>query len=124
MRVPKSRLALYAALAAATGFPLSATAGARVPSTMIGTWAHGSCSDPASRLRITAATAALGTGKPAAIYYDANDGGSHAALHWRQEYNVDNFVYVRETKRIVHNTQGFGMPGAVVYKRCTGERRN
>jgi hypothetical protein len=90
-----------------------------VPSAMIGTWSSGRCSDPSSLLVITATTAKLGK-NPAepVVYYPNDDGSGHGAIHWKQEGNVDNFVYLAATKKIVHNTQGYHMPGAVLYARC------
>lgn len=93
-----------------------------VPPAMLGTWAHGSCATPADRLVITARTAALGGGTPQPIYYSAQDGDR--AIHWSAEGNVDNFVYFSDRNVIVHNTQGYHMPGAVLYRRCrTGRSR-
>ena len=89
-----------------------------IPARMLGLWAHGPCSVASDQLFISAQTARLGTGKPAAIYYDPGEGGQGAAIHWQQEYVVDNFVYANALNAIVHNTQGFGMPGAVLYKKC------
>jgi hypothetical protein len=42
----------------------------------------------------------------------------HGAIHWTQEGVVDNVVYDSTLHAIVYNSQGFGMPGQVVYKRC------
>lgn len=105
---------MFALLAA-----LVAAASAAVPSSMIGIWSSGRCSDEGSRLVITATTAKLGT-NPAEpiVYYPNDDGNGHGAIHWKEEGNVDNFVYVTATKKILHNTQGYHMPGAVLYARC------
>jgi hypothetical protein len=98
---------------------LLAAVAAAVPSNMIGTWSSGRCSDQSSRLVITATTAKLGTSRAQKIvYYPNDDGAGHGAIHWQQEGNVDNFVYVSATKKIVHNVQGYHMPGAVLYARC------
>jgi hypothetical protein len=98
---------------------LLAAVAAAVPSNMIGTWSSGRCSQQSSRLVITATTAKLGTSRAQKIVYCPNDDGAgHGAIHWQQEGNVDNFVYVSATKKIVHNVQGYHMPGAVLYARC------
>lgn len=95
-----------------------------VPPVFLGTWAHGSCANVADRLVIGPATARFNTMRPAAIYYDSfGDGAGHGAIHWDREYVVDNFVYVRENDVLIHNTQGFHMPGAVRYKRCSPRPR-
>jgi hypothetical protein len=92
---------------------------APVPSEMLGNWAHGSCSAASNRLLITPTKAKLGVAQSAPIQYFPNDeGAGRGAIHWAQEYVVDNFVYDSTSKAVVHNTQGFGMPGQVVYKRC------
>jgi hypothetical protein len=97
------------------------TGPAPVPPAMLGTWTHASCSTKSALLAIGPKVAQLGTGRPMPIVYIANDDGAgNGAIHWRQEGNVDNFVYVAESKRIVHNTQGYHMPGQVVYTRCSG----
>ena len=98
---------------------LLAAGAAAVPSNMIGAWSSGRCSDQSSRLVITATTAKLGK-SPARkiVYYPNDDGAGHGAVHWQQEGNVDNFIYVSATKKIVHNVQGYHMPGAVLYARC------
>lgn len=107
---------LLAALCAAVA--LLGASNVQVPANMRGRWAHGSCAIAANRLIVTRKTAKLGIAKPAAIYYDPGAGGQGAAIHWNQEYVVDNFVYAPSLNAIVHNTQGFGMPGAVLYKKC------
>jgi hypothetical protein len=92
---------------------------ASVPAAMIGTWAHGSCASAANRLVVTATTAALGATTPQPIVYEADDAGpGRGAIHFQGEGSVDNFVYVAQSKTIVHNAQGYHMPGQVVYKRC------
>lgn len=102
----------------ATVAPSSAAALA-VPKTMIGTWAHGNCASQKDRLVITSTTAALGTDEPKPVVYFTNDAGpGKGALHWREEGNVDNFVYLSAERTIVHNTQGYNMPGRVYYGRC------
>jgi hypothetical protein len=110
-------LAFLSALASVQGAASAGTA--RVPAVMLGTWAHGSCAAQGNRLVITPSTAKLGTGKAAAVVYRPDDQGpGRGALHWNEEYVVDNFVYDSTQKAIVHNTQGFGMPGQMLYKRC------
>ncbi len=60
-----------------------------------------------------------GHGEAAEIVYVPNDDGAgHGAIHWAQEGNVDNFVYAAGKDAIVHNVQGYHMPGAVLYQRC------
>jgi hypothetical protein len=109
--------------AVALGIVLVGATSAPVPRVMIGTWARGSCARPADRLVISPQSAKVGTAAAAPIvYYPDDDGRGHGAIHWREEGNVDNFVYVRSRDVIVHNTQGYHMPGRVVYKRCTPSR--
>jgi hypothetical protein len=90
-----------------------------VPSDMLGTWSTGSCTDSSKLLVITATTAKMGTEPAAAIVYVPDDAGpGNGAIHWKEEGSVDNFVYVPEVKKLVHNTQGYGMPGKVAYVHC------
>jgi hypothetical protein len=100
---------------------VAALAGSPVPKPMLGTWSSGACATKSAQLVIGPKVARLGTGNPMPIVYYANDDGAgNGAIHWREEGNVDNFVYVAAGTRIVHNTQGYHMPGQVVYKRCSG----
>ena len=102
------------------GLALAATGPAPVPKAMLGTWTHGACAAKSASLVIGPKVARLGTGHPMPTVYIANDDGAgNGALHWRRAGNVDNFVYLPETKRIVHNTQGYHMPGQVTYTRCS-----
>ncbi|MDQ2858312.1 MAG: hypothetical protein M3R53_06630 [Candidatus Eremiobacteraeota bacterium] len=90
-----------------------------VPRAYLGAWAHGSCAKLDDRLVITATSAHFSTMRPENIYFDASrDGGEFGAVHWRREGDVDNFVYLEANDMLVHNTQGFHMPGVVAYKRC------
>lgn len=87
---------------------------------MLGTWSSGSCSDADKLLVITPTTAKMGTSDSAAIAYAANDDGNgNGAIHWQAEGSVDNFVYDASNDRIIYNAQGYHMPGAVAYKRCS-----
>jgi hypothetical protein len=89
---------------------------------MVGTWSTGSCTDASKLLVITATTAKMGTEPAAAIVYYPDDAGAgNGAIHWKEEGSVDNFVYVAEVKKLVHNTQGYGMPGKVAYVRCPSD---
>jgi hypothetical protein len=96
---------------------------AAVPAAMLGTWSDASCSaGAASRLVIGPKVAKLGTGRPMPIVYYPDDAGAgRGAIHWREEGNVDNFVYDAASKRIVHNLQGYHMPGQVLYRRCSAK---
>jgi hypothetical protein len=40
------------------------------------------------------------------------------AISWAKEGSVDNFVIGRNPNVLVHNTQGFHMPGEEGYARC------
>ena len=103
----------------ATIEPSRAIAASDVPRAMIGTWAHGNCASMKDRLVITPTVATFGTDQPKAIVYFTDDAGpGKGALRWREEYDVDNFVYESDRKMIIHNTQGYNMPGQVYYKRC------
>ncbi len=116
-RIARAVLVAFASLAWLGATP------ATIPHAMLGTWAHGKCDDPAARLVIAAKTATLGIGKPASIYYAPNDDeNGHGAIHWSQEGVVDNFVFLPSENEIVHNAQGYHMPGAVLYKHCRAPR--
>jgi hypothetical protein len=109
-----------AVLAVTACAPGAAATAPQVPAKMIGTWAKGGqCTVASSRLVIAKTTVTLGTAKPQKIVYVPNDDGAgHGAIHWAQEGNVDNFVYAAGKDAIVHNVQGYHMPGAVLYQRC------
>ena len=104
-------LALFAGLA-------GGQAGAAVidaPASLRGVWGRqGRCDLGAERLTITARTAGWGKGPFAAVHYDPEFG----ALAWVEEGLVDNFVVGRMPDTLVHNTQGFHMPGEEGYGRC------
>jgi hypothetical protein len=88
-----------------------------VPVAMRGTWAHGSCSNPKARLVITARTIASGGGKALPVMYVPDDGpNGEGAIHFREEGVVSNFVL--EPLGIVENTEGYGMPGRMLFRRC------
>jgi hypothetical protein len=90
-----------------------------IPTAMLGTWSMGSCSDSSKLLVITPSTVQMATDPAAAVVYYPDDAGAgNGAIHWKEEGSVDNFVYVPSTNKIVHNTQGYGMPGAVAYSHC------
>ena len=40
------------------------------------------------------------------------------AIYWAEEGVIDNFVMGRTPHVLVHNTQGFHMPGEEGYARC------
>lgn len=97
-------------------------ANAAVPKAMLGTWSSGSCSDAAKLLVIAPSTVAMGTAAALpVVYVPDDDGAGNGAIHWTAEGSVDNFVYVASTDTIVYNAQGYHMPGAVAYKRCTAQ---
>ena len=84
-----------------------------VPLNMQGIWGkHGRCDILADRLTITSHTAGWANGPFHRVIYD-ND-----TISWDQEYVVDNFVIGRSPDNLVHNTQGFHMPGEQGYARC------
>jgi hypothetical protein len=108
----KTLALIVAGLSALTAIPAS---GAKVPTNMRGTWGrHGRCDLPAERLIITANTARFATGDLGRVHYDPDD----KAIFWDEEYNVDNFVLGGVPDVLVHNTQGFHMPGEEGYSRC------
>jgi hypothetical protein len=95
--------------------------GPAVPSVWLGTWNSAHCGQSDTALVIRPTTARLGTGHFAPVHYIPDDDrqGHGGAIHWDQEYEVDNFVYRGNVDKIVHNTQGYGMPGQVVFTRCS-----
>ena len=101
---------LLTAAGAASAQPPSA-----VPTDMQGVWGrHGRCDVAADRLTVTAHTAGWGNGKAGRVYYDA----TMDAVMWQQEGVVDNFVRSSTPAILIHNTQGFDMPGEDGYARC------
>ena len=89
------------------------SAGAAVPANMQGIWGkYGRCDLLADRLTVTRQSAGWGKGPVHRVRYD--DG----AIFWDQEYVVDNFVIGRTPDVLIHNTQGFHMPGEEGYARC------
>jgi len=99
---------------------LAAPAAAPVPKVMLGYWSSTpSCTDRAAQLRVTATTAQVGNGPEQPIVYYPNDAArGQGAIHWRAEGNVDNFVYNAASHTIIHNGQGYHMPGRTSYHRC------
>jgi hypothetical protein len=90
-------------------------ASAKVPVNMRGLWGkHGRCDVGTERLTITANTAGWGKGPFDAVEYDPQ----FRAISWAEEGVVDNFVIGRTSNVLVHNTQGFHMPGEEGYARC------
>jgi hypothetical protein len=86
-----------------------------VPASMQGTWGkNGRCDVPPDRLTITSTIAGWAEGYSGAVTYSADE----RAIHWDEEYETDNFVPGAHPDVIVHNTQGFHMPGQVGYARC------
>lgn len=86
------------------------------PTAMRGTWGkNGRCDKLAERLTITRHTAGWGKGPFFRIYFDAQSGPT---IFWDQEGVVDNFVMGGTKDVLVHNTEGFGMPGQEGYARC------
>jgi hypothetical protein len=94
----------------------ASAAGSAVPADMQGVWAkHGRCDVRAERITITAHSAGWGKGPFAAVNYDPE----FTALFWDEEGVVDNFVFGRSHSVLIHNTQGFHMPGEVGLARCS-----
>lgn len=86
-----------------------------VPPTMQGVWGrHGRCDLRLERLTITAHTAGWGRGPFQRVDYNEGDG----SVGWVEEGVVDNFVIGGTPDTLVHNTQGFHMPGQDGYLRC------
>jgi hypothetical protein len=86
-----------------------------VPTGMQGVWGkHGRCDIASERLTITAHTAGWANGTPGKVDYDPQ----FKAVSWVEEYAVDNFVMGRAPNILIHNTQGFDMPGEEGYARC------
>ena len=87
-----------------------------VPVAMRGVWAkHGRCDLLGERLTITDHTARYGDGPSANVYYDPT---FQPAIYWSEEGVVDNFVLGRTPDILIHNTQGFDMPGEEAMARC------
>jgi hypothetical protein len=106
-----SQLAIAIALTTVTALPTEAS----VPANMQGTWGkHGRCDVLADRLTITGDKAGWGKGPFHSVTYDAQ----FRAIYWAEEGVVDNFVIGRTPNVLVHNTQGFHMPGEEGYARC------
>jgi uncharacterized protein YecT (DUF1311 family) len=85
------------------------------PASMQGIWAeHGRCDIIAERLTITAHAARYGNQPFAKIIYDAEN----SAIEWAEEGVVDNYVSGRSQDVLIHNTQGFHMPGERGMARC------
>jgi hypothetical protein len=98
---------------AAAGY---AQAAAPIPASLQGTWGkHGRCDVLADRLTITGERAGWGKGPFHRVLYDAQ----FSAVNWAEEGVVDNFVIGRTPNVLVHNTQGFHMPGEEGYARCS-----
>lgn len=93
---------------------------APIPAAILGVWAlDGRCDNVDDRLAITPGLAQWGSNPPAPIDYFPKDGpDGAAALHWTEEGVVDNFVYDAGHDVLIHNTQGYGMPGAERFDRC------
>lgn len=88
---------------------------ATVPLNMQGTWGrHGRCDLVSERLTITARRAGSGKGQFSLVKYDPQ----FESIYWAEEGVVDNFVMGRTRDVLVHNTQGFHMPGEEGYARC------
>jgi hypothetical protein len=82
---------------------------------MQGVWGkHGRCDLPHDRLTITAHKAGWGKRADGLVEYDPES----RAVFWAEEGVVDNFVIGRTPRFLIHNTQGFGMPGEEGYVRC------
>ena len=87
-----------------------------VPIQMQGTWAkHGRCDLLAERFTITRHAAGWGKGPFRRVIF-SNE--ISPAIYWDEEGVVDNFVMGRTNNILVHNTQGFNMPGEEGLARC------
>lgn len=93
-----------------------------VPQAMRGTFAHGSCANVHDRMVISASTVTMGGEKPQRVVYFTNDRGKgEGAIHWSQEGDASNIVAATHGN-VVLNTEGYGMPGQVLYKRCSATK--
>ena len=107
--MPRFFIAVLLLAVAATAFA------APVPASMQGIWAkHGRCDLMAERLTITADAAGYGKGPFSKVTFDPKYG----AIEWEDLHSVDNFVIGRRPSVLIHNTQGFGMPGEEGMARC------
>lgn len=89
--------------------------GVEVPANMQGVWGkRGRCDVASDRLTITAHTAGWASGTAGKVDYDPR----FQAVSWVEEGVVDNFVMGRAPNILIHNTQGFHMPGEEGYARC------
>lgn len=104
-------------LALAVAFTSAVPSSPPVPIKMLGTWGkHGRCDLLAARLTITHHTAGWGKGPFHRIIYDPQS--EVPTIYWDEEGVVDNFVMGRTKNLLVHQTQGFHMPGEEGYARC------
>ena len=111
------QLICLALIAAASG----GAAEPAVPKAYRGVWARdGQCQSARNRLVLRDSTAQLGRGAPMPVILVPHDSpAGEDALHWAGEGNVDNFVLRRKPDAVVHNGQGYGMPGAELFRRCS-----
>jgi hypothetical protein len=118
MRLPTTGRS--AALAIGLFICLGAAAPAAVPDDFRGNWALGGrCDRPSARLVITGSSISFAGAPPRSVTFFEHDSPSgESALHWSEEGEVDNFVLRHDPTTIVHNTQGYGMPGAEIFKPC------
>lgn len=92
-----------------------------VPDDMQGVWGkHGRCDISTDRLTISDHNARWGSEPFRPITFD----DEQQSIYWDEEGVVDNFVRGQTRNVLVHNAQGFGMPGEEGYARCiNGVRR-
>lgn len=108
-------VAFALAVSASIALGQARAAATDVPVNMQGVWGkHGRCDVGSERLTITAHAAGWGKGPFDAVQYDPQFG----TISWAEEGIVDNFVVGRTPDILVHNTQGFHMPGEEGYARC------
>jgi hypothetical protein len=88
-----------------------------VPTRMQGTCGkHGRCDLLTERLTIRSHSAGWGKGPFEKVYFDNANGTP--VIFWSEEGVVDNFVMGRNSNILIHNPQGFDMPGEEGYARC------
>jgi hypothetical protein len=106
---------VLASVSLGLGFGQANAASTDVPLNMRGVWGkHGRCDIETDRLTITIHKAGWGKGPFGKVEYDPQ----FRDIYWVEEGVVDNFVIGRTPDVLVHNTQGFHMPGEEGYARC------
>ncbi len=110
-----------ALLASLTPAPLGAIT-PPVPLSIRGTWFHGRCDAPLTRLDVDSRTVRFGDSTETwPVRYDPakTDAQGNLMLHFAEEFVVTQFVYERRVRLLVYYPKGKGVPGTeAVFHRC------